>query len=59
MIFKDDLYKSKAFLTPSIFWKELELEKAENFLQLRIDRKKEYKNQMMAIAEKGRRKWLV
>ena len=38
---------------------ELELEKAENFLQLRFERRKEYRNKTLEIAEKNRRKWMV
>ena len=38
---------------------ELELEKAENFLQTRYERKKDYRSNTLALAEKRRRKWMV
>lgn len=38
---------------------ELELENAENLLQSRIDRKKDYRAKTLEIAERRRRKWMV
>ena len=38
---------------------ELELEKAENFLENRLNRKREYRAKTLELAEIRRRKWLV